>query len=512
MLACASVKGKGRIVSTETEKASGGAVIAVGVLSVLALMVYAIALATLSDLRGSDAAGNAYAQAFGAIEVIVLWLLLAVIALVAGIKGVMPVPAVFAAMLLIPASGFVTMQALELLSRPHEAPYLWPLVIPAAVPPLVVAYCFWALLPALRARVSAAIAVVVVWGGIGLLCLSIVPFGLARQQVIDEFNAVREKYAADFAKLPADAPLWDWMPFLDTPDNSRSGAAEDGIRKLARRQSDVEIMLDRGDFPLRYLGRFDLTPTQSICDKARALLRRQVEMLVPKSPNSKPYSDIAQQVIDAVVAMKWLVGHDCSCDAESQAWQSMAESYRDPTYDVVELRELRDPNQLGRQVREYPERFSMLTPKAHLKAWLSFADQKEYREQALSGARKLDHRTGDAIAMLTDKYDVAAPWKVLKYMPQLDLETNARLCSAALNQVHGDLAKVYRPTPDDPRRYSELLDRLGAYEPLTALVWLAGHGCEAEPELSEAEEVIGSYQDSPQRAAMLATLDKLHRR
>ena len=37
-------------------------------------------LATVSD-GGSDAAGNAHAQAVAAIEVIVLWLLLAVIAL-----------------------------------------------------------------------------------------------------------------------------------------------------------------------------------------------------------------------------------------------------------------------------------------------------------------------------------------------------------------------------------------------------------------------------------------------
>jgi len=47
---------------------------------------------------------------------------------------------------------------------------------------------------------------------------------------------------------------------------------------------------------------------------------------------------------------------------------------------------------------------------------------------------------------------------------------------------------------------------------LTALAWAAGHGCEAEPELSEAEELIRTYQDSPTRAAMLATLDKLHRK
>jgi hypothetical protein len=56
-----------------------------------------------------------------------------------------------------------------------------------------------------------------------------------------------------------------------------------------------------------------------------------------------------------------------------------------------------------------------------------------------------------------------------------------------------------------------LLGRLRIHDPLNALTWVAGHGCEAEPELSTAEEVVRSYQDSPERAAMLATLAKLHR-
>ena len=134
------------------------------------------------------------------------------------------------------------------------------------------------------------------------------------------------------------------------------------------------------------------------------------------------------------------------------------------------------------------------------------------RAQALEGARKLDHRTADAVEMLTDKYEIAAPWMVLKYLPVLDLETTPPLCRAALNVVQGDFTKVYRPKADDPRPYSELLDRLGAYQPLTALTWLAGHGCAAEPELTDAEAMVRTYQDSPARVAMLVTLAELHRK
>jgi hypothetical protein len=470
-------------------------------------------LATLSNLAGSDAAGNGYAQAYAAIGVIVLWGLLARITLIAGVKGTMAWPAAIAAAILIPASAIVAFEVLELLSRPSVPPFLWPRVIPAAVPPLVLAFSFWALIPPLHTVIGPRLAGGFVWGVVLLLCLAIVPLQQMRNEADNRVAKALQKYDDDLARLPPDAPLWEWAPFLDTRNSTKQSELLAHIRTLNRRQSDAELMLERGDFPLGFLGRIDLTPTSAICDKARALLRRQVAPLVLQTPNSKRYSEIAWPVANALAAMKWLVGHDCSCDAESQAWETMANGYRDTNFDVVELRELRDPKSLGRQVREYPERFSMLTPNAHLKAWLSFADKDEFHGQALAGARKLDHRTTDAVAMLNDKYDIAAPWQVLKYLPVLDLEMTEPFCRAVLTQIHGDIAKVYRPKADDPPRpYSELLERLGAYEPLTALTWAAGHGCEAEPELSEAEELILTYQDSPARVMMLATLEKLHRK
>jgi hypothetical protein len=108
---------------------------------------------------------------------------------------------------------------------------------------------------------------------------------------------------------------------------------------------------------------------------------------VSKTPNSRPYAEIAGEVAGAVAAMDWLVDYGCSCDAEALAWATMADAYRDPNFDIVRLRELRDPKNLGRALREHPARFSMLTPNSHLKAWLSFADDKSLREQALAGAR-----------------------------------------------------------------------------------------------------------------------------
>lgn len=494
-------------VTTKTSAAAVG--ISAGI-SVLVLLFYAIALATFSDLRSSDAAGNAYAQAFGAIEIIVLWLLLAVLAIIAWAKGDMPAWTVIAAAILVPVSGFVTMTAMELLSRPHIPPFLWPIVIPVLVPPLVVAFCFWALLPSTHVRVPVVYAGGVIWGAILLLCVSILPMLQTRNAENEKFVVGREKYAADFAKLPLDSPLWDWVPFLATPDQTRVSNALERIRHLERRQGDAEAMLDRGDFPLGDLGRLDLTPTPALCDKARALLRRNATSLVLKEPNSKPYSDIAMQVSDAIAAMSWLVDYDCSCDAESLSWETMAKAYRGTNYDIYRLPELRDPKRLGRALYENPERFSMLTPRAHLKAWLKFTEDKTLREQALAGARKLDHRTTDAIEILNK--DEFTTRMLLEYLPVLDLEPTPPLCQAALASLHGQFVKIYQPKADDPRSYDELLGRLGRGQHFSALKWLVLHGCEADAELSEAERLIGAYKASPDSGLMLGTLERLHRK
>jgi hypothetical protein len=195
------------------------------------------------------------------------------------------------------------------------------------------------------------------------------------------------------------------------------------------------------------------------------------------------------------------------------AWETIAKGYRDTNFDVHRLAELRDPKELGRTLRERPERFSMLGPKSHLKGWLKFADDKNLHEQALAGARALDHRTVDAVEIFVNKYDDESRWKLLRYLTALDLDATMPLCANALSQLHGQFAKVYRPGPnDEPRPYSELLERLGNGEQLPDLLWLAGHGCDAGPELSEAVALVNAYQDSSGKADMLATLMRLQAR
>jgi hypothetical protein len=101
---------------------------------------------------------------------------------------------------------------------------------------------------------------------------------------------------------------------------------------------------------------------------------------------------------------------------------------------------------------------------------------------------------------------------LLEYLPGLDLDATAPLCDAAENALHRQFTQIYRPKHDDPRPYRELLSRLGDGVQFSALKWAAEHGCDTEAELSEAEDLVRAYQDSPDRTAILATLTQLRRR
>src|SRR5215218_9667514 len=114
-------------------KPSARAIAAAIVLAIVILLLWALQLVTVASLGRSDAAGNGLAQAYAAIQIIVLWLLLMVLTIVAAAKGAAPDAAKFAALVIVPVSGLVTWAAAGLLARPFIAPFLWPLAIPALI-------------------------------------------------------------------------------------------------------------------------------------------------------------------------------------------------------------------------------------------------------------------------------------------------------------------------------------------------------------------------------------------
>jgi hypothetical protein len=321
-------------------KPSSGALIAAIILAVVILAVWVALVSTLSSLGDSDPAGNGLAQAFAGFEIILLWILLAILLVIAGVQGPMLWQGIAAAVVLLPASGFAAAVSLWLLADRASPPFLWPIVLPVAVPPLVVAFGFWTLLAPLRAVVSAPVMLGSAWGITLLLCAAMWPLSAVRDHAVRLDLQAQAKWAADFAALPPDAALWQWTPFLQTRDDTRADDVLRRIGKLDRRQADAELMLDRGDFPLRYLGFMNLEPTPTVCDRARALLRRRVQPLILRIQGSRPYADVAEEVEGALGAMRWLTDHGCACNAEAQAWETMANGYSDTNFDVVELKRL----------------------------------------------------------------------------------------------------------------------------------------------------------------------------
>jgi hypothetical protein len=249
-----------------------------------------------------------------------------------------------------------------------------------------------------------------------------------------------------------------------------------------------------------------------LCEKARAALRKRAEPLALSQPGTKPYSIIARDVSAAYGVMNWLTGYGCDCRAESLAWETAAKTYINTNYDVILLAKLREPSEVGRKLREDPDKITQLTQQSPLKAWLKFTDQAETRDQVIAGVRTLEGRTDQAVAFLNDGNQESSHFRLLRILPMIDLEATPALCSTVTKSIGPTIAGVYRPKPSDPPlHYYDLISRLTVANPLAVLVWLAEHGCDVRAELREAEISVLAYQDSPGRAAMLATLARLQK-
>jgi hypothetical protein len=470
----------------------------------------------MSHPGGGDPAGDAIGREFTSIALLLFCHLLGALVLTAVLGGAMPRSGRTAILLLAPAAFVAMFRASDLLTKPSVSPGQWALIIPAAAPTLIVAYCLWALIAPLRARVPERVAGFGLLGALGLVCAAIFPLEAMRTHGDAVVAADQAALEAKVASMPDDAGLAQWIPLLNSGVYSVEETARAKILALPSRQRDAEAMLARDEFPLGELNQFDLDATPALCQNAQASLSRRAAALALK-PGEKPdFDKIAAEFYRATVAIPWLVSLGCASDAQALQWEALGRSYGKSDTDVLDLVEARDPKNLGWKLIYYPPRASMLTPKTTLRAWLNFAyglykSDPADRPRLLAGARALDHRNADALAWLQEVPAASDSFVLLHFLPQLDLDTTPALCAAALSEIGKELAALYRPTADNPLPFRELGERLGAGEPLVALQWLAGHGCDANAQLSAAEEVIAAYQPSPERETMAAALAKLKR-
>src|SRR5271169_716463 len=173
---------------------SGAAALGV-VLAFIALLLTILVVAALSDLRGSDAAGNAMSQGFAALGLFALFALVAAVALLAALSGDMPQIGKIGTLILVALWFAASWGAFEMLSGPSTPAGQWPLAIPALGPPLIAAYCLWALISTLRAAAPERVAAVAL-AALALVCSAFLPLSMIHDAALErEAARVRDWHA-----------------------------------------------------------------------------------------------------------------------------------------------------------------------------------------------------------------------------------------------------------------------------------------------------------------------------
>lgn len=232
--------------------------------------------------------------------------------------------------------GSCTMTAETHIKREDTGTY-WAYMVPWIGTPYLVGLCavaLWPFRPRKRARIASA---VLTWGVLALIVVSM-PFGgrhaldvvKARARVTTDTEVDRLAQAfSDLADAPDGAPLWVWLDRV--PKHNLPYDVEirlvGRIRPARRHQADAEVMMDRGDFPLRYLDLLHLEATPSLCARARALLVRRADALMPDVGKTPSIFRAASDIWGARQAMIWLYAHGCPCDVEKAAWIGLAQSF-----------------------------------------------------------------------------------------------------------------------------------------------------------------------------------------
>jgi hypothetical protein len=292
------------------------------VLLVVAAVLYAAMLSCLVDAPNSDAFGRGLALAYGAILGKALWIVLAVLLIVAAVRGRMPVWAILGLTVLVPLSCIVMWFAGDAYAR-GDASAIW---VPALLPPLLALYALWARLPALHATFRALPTGAVL--GAAIAYLTVAPLvamtraalpdpardarleaaGRAQEeQRAREQQAAHDREEAQFASLGPDSPLASYLIYLSSMAYGERALA--GIRQVRNRQADAVLLLQQGRLAdLRELWAFDVAPTAALCQAYGAALAGAAGKV------TKARTDYLMTATDLELQLpniKWLAANRC---------------------------------------------------------------------------------------------------------------------------------------------------------------------------------------------------------
>jgi hypothetical protein len=295
------------------------------ILLIVAGFLYLAMVGSLTGMNETDAAGRGMAMGFGTIFGAALWLVLALLLLIAAIHGAMPTMGKIGAAILLPVSAVAASVAADLYSHRTD----WAFVIVLVLPLLIAGYALWARVPALHPALPPRQTTALLGSVVVLLCLA----SLAGMQFASaaapspEAQAAAEKASEEalrqqeeagikreaeaFAKLGPDSSLRDYLLYLPGGD-SRSREALAGARLVKSRQADAVALLNAGRLEaLTDLFRLDLQPTPELCqayDNALANAASQV------TKARSDYLSIAIDLEQQLPNIKWLVAGGCNLD------------------------------------------------------------------------------------------------------------------------------------------------------------------------------------------------------
>ena len=306
-------------------EARPGAPVGTIILLVVAAVLYAGMMGSLGDAPNSDAMGRGLAVAFGAMFGAVLWLVLAVLLIIAGMKGRMPLWARIAAVFLLPLSGVAAAMAADAYAnRDYSA--IW---VPALLPPLIALYALWARLPSLHARVSPVVASAVLGGAILFLTAAPLlrsaippprdPAAEARAEAQEKERVEREEQRAlaalkreetEFTALGPDSSMSDYFPFLNSNRFSKQALA--GVRAVKNRQAEaISLLQSKPLVNLAGLWQYNLEPTPEPCRAYGDALAGTASSITKAVPN---YLGSAIDLEWQLPNVKWLTGARCNLD------------------------------------------------------------------------------------------------------------------------------------------------------------------------------------------------------
>jgi hypothetical protein len=313
-----------------------------GFLLFLTLVCWVLLLLTLASVVGKEAHGDAaFGQGMAWLFAMVLagltWLWIGGLLLKAGTQGMMPFAGI--GLFLHLGSGAGTAAALFLLQDPKR---VWPVVVPALIPPILAFYVFALYQPSLRPRFAGSAAGAGVWGTIAILSAFVCVVAIAgvyrdrtaRVEAKNEWAAEERerKRAENLPKLQSmapGAPLWEYLDFLDEGSGVHAEALE-AMRHVERRQTDIQDMLGWGvPRAMTILPDLDLKATPELCKAARDyLIKSAKESRVRPKQDPREYRG-GGDVENSLAAIRWLTANGCDCDDAVAAMQASVETYLD---------------------------------------------------------------------------------------------------------------------------------------------------------------------------------------